>query len=140
MIKITRATKRKTISFSIEEWHKLDVAHYGRSIDFNDQEFRFQATEDGETIGLISGKHVSGVVYIDQVITAERARRRGIGTLLIRKAVDFGKKVGAHKIWLMTGIDWSENEFYKKLGFKEEGTLPDHHFHKDFILYSYPIK
>ena len=140
MIRVTRASRKSTIAFSIKEWHKLDVPHYGRRIEFNEQTFRFKATENGNVVGLISGKHVSGVVYIDQIITAEKARRRGIGTVLIRRVEEFGRKVGAHKLWLMTGKDWSENAFYKKLGFRIEATLSDHHFQRDFFVYSRAIK
>ena len=140
MIKISRASKSSTTDFSEIEWHKVNHAHYGRRVEWNEQKFRFKATEDGKLVGLISGKHEAGVIYIHQVITAEVARGKGIGTLLIRKAEEFGKGLGAHKMWLVTGKEWSENEFYKKLGFTLEGTLPNHHFHKDFVIYSRPIK
>ena len=140
MIKISKATKKSTTGFSEKEWHKVDNAHYGRRVEWKEQRFRFKATESGKLLGLISGKHESGVIYIEQVITKEDARGKGIGTMLIRKAQEFGKKLGAHKMWLITGKEWSENEFYKKLGFKIEGILPNHHFHKDFVIYSRPIK
>ena len=51
-------------------------------------------------------------------------------------AEEFGKKLGAHKIWLITGKDWSENNFYQKLGFKKGGILPKHNFKKDYVIYS----
>ena len=140
MIKISKATKKSTTDFSEKEWHKVDNAHYGRRVEWNEQKFRFKATEDGKLLGLTSGNHESGIIYIQQIITAEGARGKGIGTLLIRKVEEFGKNLGAHKMWLITGKDWSENVFYKKLGFKIEGTLPDHHFHKDFVIYSRPIR
>ena len=140
MIKISKATKKSTTDFSEKEWHKVDNAHYGRRVEWKEQKFRFKATQDGKLVGLISGKHESGVIYITQIITAEGERGKGIGTLLIRKAEEFGKNLGAHKMWLITGKDWSENEFYKKLGFKVEGVLPDHHFHQDFVIYSRPVK
>ena len=60
--------------------------------------------------------------------------------MLMNKAEDFGRKMDAHKIWLITGKDWSENEFYKKLGFKKIADLPDWHFHKNFVIYTKDIK
>ncbi len=140
MIKISKATKKSTTDWSEKEWHKVDIAHYGRRVEWKEQKFRFKATENEKLLGVISGDYESGIVYISQIITAETARGKGIGTMLIQRAEEFGKKRGAHQIWLITGKDWSENTFYKKLGFKLIGNLPDFHFHKDFVIYTRPIK
>ncbi len=140
MIEISKATKKSVKEWSKGQWHKTDLSHYGRTVDWDEQKFRFKAEEDGKLVGLITGKHESGVIYVGTIITAEEARGRGIGTMLINKAEEFGRKLGAHKIWLITGKEWSEREFYEKLGFKIEGILPDHHFHKDFVIFAKPIK
>ncbi len=140
MIKISKASKKSTSDFGKREWHKVDNAHFGRRVDWSEQKFRFKATENGKLVGLISGKHEEGVIYVAQIITAQDERGKGIGTLLINKAEEFGKRLGAHKMWLITGREWSENEFYKKLGFTIEATLPNHHLHRDFVIYSRPIK
>lgn len=137
MIKISKATSKEAL---IEEWHRVDVPHYGKSIEWYEKKFRFKAEENGKLVGTIEGKHGSGVIYIDSLITAESARGKGIGTLLIKKAEEFGRKFGAHRTWLITGKDWAENIFYKKLGFELIGTLPDFHFHKDFVVYTRLIK
>ncbi|MBI4974056.1 GNAT family N-acetyltransferase [Candidatus Roizmanbacteria bacterium] len=137
MIKISKATSKEAL---IEEWHRVDVPHYGKRIDWKEKEFRLKAVERRKIVGTVEGKHGSGVIYIDSLITVERARGKGIGTMLIKKAEEFGKKLGAHRTWLITGKDWSENIFYKKLGFVLVGTLPDFHFHKDFVVYTREIK
>ena len=137
MIKISKATNKEILD---EEGHLLDNIHYGKKIEWTEKKFRFKAVNDGKLIGTIEGKFESGVVYISALITAESARGRGIGTMLIKKAEKFGKKFGAHKTWLVTGKDWSENTFYKKLGFELIGNLPDFYFHKDFVIYTRPIK
>lgn len=87
-------------------------------------------------MGLIYGKYESGTVYVRNIIVAKDKRRQGIGTLLIKKAEDFGQKYGDRKIWLITGKHYSENPFFLKLGFKPEATLPNLYFHKDFIVYT----
>ena len=91
-------------------------------------------------MGTIDGKHESGVIYIASLITVENERGRGIGSMLIKRAEGFGNKLGAHRTWLITGKDWKENKFYKKLGFKKIGDLPDFHFHKDFVIYTREIR
>lgn len=137
MLKITRATGKDTL---LEEWHKVDIPHYGKPIQWNEKYFKFKAVENGKLIGTIDCKHESGVVYISSLITSEESRGKGVGTKLIAKAEEFGKKLGAHRTWLITGEDWKENAFYKKLGFKKIGTLPDFHFHTNFVIYTRLIK
>ncbi len=137
MIKISKATKKEAL---IDEWHLLDNLHYGKRVDWKEKKFRFKAVEDGKLIGTIGGKHESGVIYIGALITAKSVRGRGIGTTLILKAEEFGRELGAHRTWLVTGKEWSENIFYKKLGFKLIGNLPDFFFHKDFVIYTRLIK
>jgi GNAT superfamily N-acetyltransferase len=136
MITLTKATSKDSL---LDEWHKVDVPHYGRAIQWNEKKFRFKAVEDGKLIGTVDGKHVSGVVYIDSLITVESARGRGVGKLLVDKVEEVGRKLNAHRIWLITGKTWKENGFYQKIGFKKIANLPDFHFHTDFVIYTREI-
>jgi ribosomal protein S18 acetylase RimI-like enzyme len=137
MIKISKATNKDSLD---KEWELIDLSHYGKKIKWNEKKFSFKATENKKTIGLISGKYSSGVVYVSTIITAESARGKGVGTILVNKVEEFGKKFDAHKIWLITGKEWSENIFYKKVGFKKIGEISDFYYHKDFVVYSKSIK
>ena len=92
-----------------------------------------------KTVGLIFGKHESGTIYISNIIVAKENRRKGIGTKLIQKAEEFGKKLGDHKIWLITGKHYPEDPFFKNMGFIREALLPNHYFHKDFVVYTKEI-
>jgi len=136
MTRILKATKKDKLS---KEWRLLDHIHYGRSIKWREEEFGFKAVEDGQIVGTIYGRYEPGVVYISNLIIVEKARGKGIGTMLVEKAEGFGRQLGAHRAWLLTGKDWSENLFYKKLGFKMVAELPDFYFHKDFVVYSREI-
>lgn len=89
MVKISKATDKENLN---SEWHLLDKLHYGKNIEWNEKHFRFKAVENGKLVGTIDGKHESGIVYIGTVITAESARGRGVGTMLIKKAEEFGEK------------------------------------------------
>lgn len=62
-------------------------------------------------------------------------RRKEIGQKLIKKVEDYGRRSGAHKVHLITGKDWKSEEFYKKVGYKKTAVLPNHHFHRDFVIY-----
>ena len=137
MIKISSAAEKDNLDL---EWDKMNIAHYGQDIKWIEKKYRFKATDNGKIVGTVSGKFESGVVYISALITAEKYRGQGIGSLLVQKVEDFGKKYGAHQIWLVTGKNWSENNFYQKLGFTLTGNLPDFYFHTDFVLYTRPIK
>ena len=76
------------------------------------------------------------MVYVKNIIVAEDKRGQGIGQKLMEQIEKFGKKLGAHKIYLQTGADWKERKFYDKLGFKKTADLPKHHFKRDFVIYS----
>lgn len=137
MIRITKATNKERLT---DEWHAVDVDHYGKHVEWNDQKFRFKAMVDGKLVGTIDGKHASGVIYIDSLITAQHSRRQGIGRMLVDKVESWGRKLGAHKIWLITGKYWKENGFYQTIGFTKIADLPDFHFHTDFVIYTRNIK
>jgi len=136
MIKISKANKKECNVFGKAEWHKMDLIHYGHEVEWKEKNFRFKAEENGQILGTISGKHESGVVYIGTIIVAEKFRGKGVGKILMEKVEKFTKKMGAHKIWLNTGYDWPAGKFYENLGFKIEAKFPNHHFHKDFVVYS----
>jgi ribosomal protein S18 acetylase RimI-like enzyme len=111
-----------------------------QEVVWKEKHYRFKAVENGKIVGTIEGKCESGIVYISALITAKDSRGKGVGTMLIKKAEEFGRKMGAHRTWLVTGKDWSENAFYKKLGFELIGNLPDFYFHTDFVIYTRLIK
>lgn len=136
MIKITMTSYNQIKDFNIREWHGVDIEHYGKEVEWKDKNFIFKAEENRQIVGTASGKYASGVVYISEIIVAKDKRSKGVGRDLMKKIEEFGKKLEAHKIWLITGRDWTENEFYQKLGFKNGGILPKHNFKKDYVIYS----
>ena len=136
MIRISKATKSQIKTFNIKDWHGVDVEHYGKPIEWNEKPFLYKAVNDGKIVGTISGKHESGVVYVGTLIVAANERGRGIGKLLMQKAEEFGKNENAHKVYLTTGKEWKASKFYESLGYKKEANLSNHHFHKDFVIYS----
>ncbi len=136
MFKISKASHKETDPFNEVTWHAEDIAHYGHPVEWQEKDFRFKAEESGKIIGTISGKHESGVLYIGAIIVDETARNKGVGRALIARVEQFGKKLGAHKIWLTTGKDWKAGKFYEKIGFGKTADLANHHFHHDFVIYT----
>lgn len=134
MVKIIKAAKKDSLE---KEWQHLISIKYGKNKNWVEKCFRFKAVDDNRrTIGTVEGKYESGCVYVAALMTAENSRGKGVGTMLLKKVEEFGKKLGAHRIWLLTGENWLSNIFYKKLGFKRIARFPDFYFHKDFVVYT----
>ena len=137
MIKISKATNKEALG---KDWQKIIDQYYGQGLPWWEKYYRYKATEDGKLLGTIEGKVEPGCVNINALMTTESARGKGVGTMLIKQAESLGKKLGAHRTWLFTGKDWQSNGFYQKLGFKTIGHLKDFYYHKDFVIYTRPIK
>lgn len=136
MIRISKTTRNQIKAFNEKEWHGVDFEHYGKTVSWNEKPFLYKAVDNGKIVGTISGKHESGVIYVGTLIVAASERGKGIGRLLMQKAEEFGRREKAHKVYITTGKDWKASRFYESLGYKKEADLPDHHFHKDFVIYS----
>ncbi len=137
MIKISEAKDQEDL---YEEWRKFTKLQYGEDAVWTEKKYKFKAVENDKIIGTIAGKYEPGVIYIAELMITESEREKGVGTMLINKAEEYGKSLGAHRSWLMTGSDWSNRDFYNKLGFEVIATLPDFYFHKDLVIYTRLIK
>ncbi|MEM2210278.1 MAG: GNAT family N-acetyltransferase [Nitrososphaerales archaeon] len=61
---------------------------------------------------------------IHEIFVYPSYRRRGIGRMLVDKAIEYAKDRGKEKVGLWVGVkNLSAKEFYKKLGFIETITL-----------------
>lgn len=86
----------------------------------------FIAVDDGKIIGattlLIEHKfiHEGGLVgHIEDVVTHRDFQYKGVGSALMKKAIDIARESGCYKVIL----DCSEDNapFYEKAGFKKHG-------------------
>lgn len=135
MLTIKKATREEIGTFNIREWHNVDIEHYGKPVEWNEEKFIFKAEENGEIVGTATGNHESGVVYVDGLLIAENNRRSGIGKKLMECVEEFGRQHNAHKIHLIIGKGWDSEKFYTALGYTKIAVLPKHHFKRDFIVY-----
>lgn len=60
---------------------------------------------------------------IENVVTAEAARRTGLGRAVLEQAVDAAWQAGCYKVMLLTGRgDTGAADFYTRCGFKQDKT------------------
>ena len=120
MIKIEPSTKGEVKKFNDSVWKNADLEHYGKITNWITKEFVFKAVEGEETVGSIIGVFEAGVLIIHSMLVKETSRGKGIGRMLMEKAEEFGKKEGAHKLAVISGV--GVRNYYRKLGFKLENT------------------
>jgi N-acetylglutamate synthase-like GNAT family acetyltransferase len=136
MIEIIRTNHKEMKKFSKKEWDTLNVQIYGSGANWKEYKFAFKAEEDGNIVGVLELRVQAGIGKIDDIIVAEGKRGKGIGKALIKEAENTAKKLGAHKIYLITGKKWKTVDFYESLGYKKTGTLPRHFLKEDFVQFS----
>lgn len=93
----------------------------------------FVAKADGVCVGVIIASFNAHIGIVHWVFVRSGYRKQHIGSGLL-KAVELEfRRVGCHKITLTTEI---APEFYKNLGYTEEGLLKKHWWGKDFTILS----
>jgi ribosomal protein S18 acetylase RimI-like enzyme len=91
------------------------------------------AKTEGKCVGLIISSCNANIGVIHWLFVLPEYRGKKIGFNLIKKAEAELQKLGCHKITLTTEI---APEFYKNLGYIEEGLLKKHWWQKDFTIMS----
>ena len=125
----------KLKAFEKQEWIHADKEHYGENLpDFTKTTYTYIAQEDKKIIGFIKFTTDLGVACIDSLMVGRTAQRKGIGSQLVQKAEQEAKKLGCHKVWLETGVDWSARKLYESLGYTLRCTLPKYYAKKDFVI------
>lgn len=88
-------------------------------VALNFEEYCFAAEEDGEIIGIITGRAYYNEVHIGDLIVDEKYRHMNIGTKLVKAVEETFTGKGYSKITLTT-FGFQAPEFYKKLGYSLE--------------------
>jgi GNAT superfamily N-acetyltransferase len=77
-----------------------------------------------------------GTCLLMHMVVDKRHRKRGIGSTLTKKAIDYAKENGATKVWLDTTPRLNEAmALYQKHGFVRCGHLRKHYWGEDVYLY-----
>lgn len=65
-----------------------------------------------------------GVAQVEEVMTRESHRGRGLATALVLHGVDLARAAGAHTVFLVADVDDWPRRLYERLGFTDTGVLP----------------
>ncbi|MBD3366011.1 GNAT family N-acetyltransferase [candidate division WWE3 bacterium] len=128
--------------FLDEAWDHADKEHYpGRSFDWEKRKFMYTAVQEDEIVGYIEFTIQANVTYLDEIIVSPKHYRKSIGKKLMEKVEEVSGNNDVHKIYFETGENWrSAVEFYKKLGYKIEGSLPRHFGDTDYVIFAKYLK
>ncbi len=122
--------------FLKEQWAKADLEHFGKVISWEKIIKKFQATENGELVGILEIIIQAGVCHIDEIIIKENYQSKGLGTKLMQKAEEIAKEYNCHKLYLETGKTWKATKFYEKLGYIKTGDLQNHLANTAYVIYT----
>ena len=108
------------------EFINKEFSAYGEQngVVLNYDEFCFAAEEDGNILGVITGRAYYNEVHIGDLIVASSVRKGGIGSKLVRAVEDNYRGKGYDKITLTT-FGFQAPDFYKKLGYEIEFVRED---------------
>ena len=113
-------------------WQENSVSLYGEEVvatakskDQYEQNFVFKAVEDGQLVGISSGKCSLGLGYIHELVINEKWRGKGIGSVLLAKAEEFCRERGARRLALRTDSNGAAVDFYCRRGWTIEHESKD---------------
>jgi len=109
------------INDAVDEFINKSFTDYAvkNDVALNFEEYCFAAEEDGEIIGVITGRAYYNEVHIGDLIIDESYRRMNIGTKLV-KAVEEAFTGKVYSKITLTTFGFQAPEFYKKLGYSLE--------------------
>ncbi|MFX1264829.1 MAG: GNAT family N-acetyltransferase [Promethearchaeota archaeon] len=89
-----------------------------------------------EVVGVVGCRLMHGTCQLTHMAVDKPHRGAGIGTALVKKAIDFARSKKSHKIWLDTAPFMEEAiSIYMKFGFRKSGYLKKHFWGLDIELY-----
>jgi len=105
-----------------------------QGIDWKRLDYALGAFEGMQCVGVAIYKVVGGMAHLEQIVVADGATRRGIGSELMRAFEEHAGQLGCHVIQLETAETQAPG-FYERHGYTRIGTYPDSRFHLDWHLY-----
>ncbi|MEN4793370.1 GNAT family N-acetyltransferase [Pantoea agglomerans] len=81
-----------------------------------------RSTKTGEVLGGMQGRSSLGLLFIDLFYLPPELRRRGLGTDILNRFEDEGRRRGCAAAFLYT-LSFQAPDFYKKHGWEEFGRI-----------------
>lgn len=99
-----------------------------RTVAVSSSGVKISAVEDGREIGhcyiylIKNDLHAEPYALLEDVYVEESSRGKGVGTTLVKKAVELARELGCYKIIATSRFGREEvHRWYEKLGFKLYG-------------------
>lgn len=126
--------KAKAISaFLDKEWETANINRFGENLPWIEKEEHIVALEEERIVGYLHYAYKGGVMEIAEIIIADNRQREGIGTALLKEADRIAAKLGAHKLYVLTGMGEGAVRFYKSNGYKITGSIKNHYRNVDMV-------
>lgn len=126
--------------FENKEWPIANLKDVGKRLSENDwkkEEYVLLALDDKDKIvGFLKFEIKAKVACAKRLLVSHLCRKQGIGKALMAKAEEMSKKVGCHKLYLLTGETWQAVKFYQVLGYKITGKLEKHYHGQNHLIFS----
>ena len=124
--------------FQKEEWKKFNKE---RNYKWKPKRFRLVALKEDKLVGYAKFKINGGASYLSEIIISKKARKSGIGKLLLNKFEEISKKQKCHIIYLKTSEKHKEAvNFYKRNNYKIVAKLKDNEFHFTWYFFEKRLK
>lgn len=114
--------REEKLSQSLEDWiYKGFREHSLESIghDGGIEPFVLTAYEDSKRLGIVVARTFWGAWHIKHLYIPPYARKKGVGSQLMEKALEKGREKGCPFAFVET-MSFQAVDFYKKLGFIQE--------------------
>ena len=115
-------TARDGLAAELEE--RLYAFNRVASGHHDGQELEFAVEEDGETLAGLAGYTWGGMAQVNQLWVREDHRHTGLGSALMRRAIEEAKARGCQLMFLTTH-SFQAPGFYARLGFEELAVIRD---------------
>lgn len=129
---VAPSSKKEVDNFKKIEWALSDKE---KGLEYTKKTNELVAIEEKEIVGYAKYIIVGGTAFLREIIVAKNARKKGIGSALLKEYESRAKKEGCHRCYLET----SEKHmialaFYKKKKYDIIAELKNHKFHDTWYI------
>ena len=80
---MSRGDEKDVLRFLREQWPDVDREYFGRAVEWTAEPYALVYRRDGKVVGVLQGHFIGGLASVDELMVAEGARGRGLGSLLL---------------------------------------------------------